>query len=94
MSRREPVVRRHGGERGHFVMSLSLGDTFFIPQGERAGYWTVKSIAGNGQVFCKPINDADPSSKGLWGPSPAPLLRLGARKVSVDPIGRVYFAND
>lgn len=94
LARREPVVCRGDANGRAFAMSLSLGDTFFVPEGERSGYWTVKSISGNGQVFCKPINDADPGSKGLWGPSPAPLLKLGARKVSVDPIGRVRPAND
>lgn len=94
LGRREAVVRRTSSSGARLLMSLSLGDTFVIPEGDRAGYWTVKTIAGNGQVFCKPLNVADTSSSGLWGPSPGPLIKLNARKVSVDPIGRVRPAND
>ncbi len=91
---RQPVVQRKSEDGRELVMTLSLGDTFQIPAGERAGYWTVKSIAGNGQIFSKPINNADPSAKELWGPSPAALIKLGAKKLSVDPIGRIFPAND
>lgn len=94
VARREPVVRKETSSGGRLLMSLSLGDTFCVPSGERAGYWAVKTIAANGQVFCKPVNDADNSSAGLWGPSPAPLAKLNPRKVAVDPIGRVRPAND
>lgn len=94
VSRCETVVRRTSASGTRLLMSLSLGDTFLIPSGDRAGYWTVKTIAGNGQIFCKPLNSADRSSSGQWGPSPAPLVKLGARKVSVDPIGRIRSAND
>lgn len=94
LAKREAIVRKHSEENGDLLMSLSLADTFQIPDGDRAGYWTVKSISGNGQVFCKPIDNADPSAKGLWGPSPAPLWKLNPRKVSVDPIGRIRSAND
>lgn len=94
VSRRESIVRRASSSGAGLLMSLSLGDTFLIPSGDRAGYWTVKTIYGNGQVFCKRLNSADTSSGGQWGPSPGPLVQLGARKVSVDPIGRVRPAND
>lgn len=94
LGRREAVIRRTSPSGAGLLMSLSLGDTFLIPEGDRAGYWTVKTIARNGQVFCKPLNVADTSSSDLWGPSPGPLIKLNARKVSVDPIGRVRPAND
>jgi CRISPR-associated endonuclease Csn1 len=94
VTERRPVIRSLSDGGGKLIMSLSLSDTFYIPEGEKAGYWTVKSISGNGQIFSKPINNADPSQSGTWGPSPAPLIRLGARKVSVDPIGRVRPARD
>lgn len=93
MLRREAVIRRKSEGR-RFVMSLSLGDAFHVPEGERAGYWIVASISGNGQIFSRPINDATTDRKKRWGPSPAPLVKLGAKKVSVDPIGRVRPAND
>jgi CRISPR-associated endonuclease Csn1 len=65
-----------------------------IEAGERKGYWTPKSIAGNGQIHLRKIVDAGTEDKDLWKPSPAPLIKLGAQKVSVDPIGRVRPAND
>ena len=94
LAKREQVIRRPVDGEGTFLMSLSLGDTFEIPNGERAGHWIVNSISGNGQIFSRRINDAGKDQKGLWGPSPAPLLKLGARKVSVDPIGQVRPASD
>lgn len=90
----QPVVQRTNNNGRKLIMSLSLGDTFHVPEGERAGYWVVKSISGNGQIFSKPINNADPAAGGTWGPSPAPLIKLGAKKVSIDPIGRIRSAND
>ncbi len=90
----QPVVQRSGEDGRKLVMTLSLGDTFQIPAGAKAGYWTVKSISGNGQIFSKLINNADPSAKELWGPSPAPLIKLSAKKLSIDPIGRIFQAND
>lgn len=94
VAKREAVTRKRSEQGGALVMTLSQGDSFHVTDGERNGYWTVKTIAANGQCFCKPLTDADTSAKGLWGPSPTPLLKLNPRKVSVDPIGRVRPAND
>jgi CRISPR-associated endonuclease Csn1 len=91
---RQPIVQRSSANGGRLIMSLSLGDTFQIPPGDKAGYWTVKSISGNGQIFSKPINNADPSASGTWGPSPAPLVKLSAKKIAVDPIGQIRPSND
>lgn len=92
--RGERPVRKTSDAGSPLMMSLSLGDTFYVSEGDRKGYWTVKTIAANEQVFCKPLNDADTSSTGLWGPSPAPLAKLEPHKLSVDPIGRVRPAHD
>lgn len=93
LAKREPVVKRQR-DGCQFVISLSQGDTLLIEAGERKGYWTPKSIAGNGQIHLRKIVDAGTEDKDLWKPSPAPLIKLGAQKVSVDPIGRVRPAND
>jgi CRISPR-associated endonuclease Csn1 len=88
-----PIVKREKGD-GQLILSLSLGDTFYVPDGDRKGYWNVKSISSNGQIFSKPINSADMSATGQWGPSPAPLIKANVQKVSIDPIGRIRKAND
>lgn len=93
LAKREQVVRRER-EGCKFVMSLGLGDTVFIENGDKKGYWTPKSIYGNGQIEMLPIMEANSAGKKPWAPSAAPLIKLGARKVSVDPIGRVRPAND
>jgi CRISPR-associated endonuclease Csn1 len=93
LAKREQVVRRER-DGCKFVMSLGLGDTILIDEGERKGYWTPKSILGNGQLFLKTITDAGVGNVGLWAPSPGPLVKAGAKKIAVDPIGRVRPAND
>ena len=87
------LVHRHM-EDHRFVMSLSPGDMIEIPDGERKGIWVVRKLSGNGQIFFKKSIDATPAGEGLWGPSPGPLLVMKARKISVDPIGRIRPAND
>jgi CRISPR-associated endonuclease Csn1 len=87
------VVHRDMEDR-RFVMSLSPGDMIEIPDGERKGMWVVRKLSGNGQVFFKKNSDATPAREGLWGPNPGSLLAMKARKVSIDPIGRIRAAND
>ena len=91
LARREPVVRRVD-PGGSLVMSLAPGDTVHIPEGDRAGYWTMRSVYANGQIVLARVEDATETS--VFRPRADPLLKLGARKVSIDPIGRVRRAND
>ena len=88
------VVVHRDMEDHQFVMSLSPGDMIEIPDGEHKGIWVVRKLSGNGQIFFKKSIDATPAGEGMWGPSPGPLLAMKARKVSVDPIGRIRPAND
>lgn len=91
LAKREPVVRRMR-EGGKFIMSLSAGDTIEFAGGEMKGCWTVTGAWSNGQVVIQRSNDAigDTTTR----PNPTSLPKQGARKVSVDPIGRVRKAND
>ena len=94
LARREPVVMRNRDHGETFVMSLSAGETLEVASGEKKGFWVVRKLSANGQIFVKRIGDATPVTEGLWGPSPGPLLASGSTKVSIDPIGRIRPAND
>lgn len=58
----------------------------------RKTYWTVKKLSANGQITIQPHNFA--RDLGRTNPVVTTLVREGARKVVVDPIGRVSYAND
>ena len=92
LAKREPVVIRHR-EGCRFVMSLAQSDMVKVPpSNERQGLWNVQSIWSSGVVVLIRHNDA--VNGDIWRPSGGPLIKLGAHKVSVDPIGRVRPAND
>jgi CRISPR-associated endonuclease Csn1 len=92
LARREPVVRR-ARDGCEFVMSLAAGDSVEMPAThEQRGYWTVQSVWSSGVVVMVRVSDA--SNNTIWRPSAGPLVKFPARKVSVDPIGRVRPAND
>jgi CRISPR-associated endonuclease Csn1 len=92
LRRQYPVVERDRNDGTEFVMSISLGDTIRIPEGEKKGLWVARIISANGQIFSHRIEDATGDTK--WGPNPNTLLKERAEKVSVDPIGRIRPAND
>ncbi|MBV8971696.1 MAG: type II CRISPR RNA-guided endonuclease Cas9 [Sphingomonadaceae bacterium] len=91
LSSRLPVVRRVD-PRGDFVMSLVPGDTLRIADGERAGFWTVQGVWAAGPIIITRSTDATGTT--VFRPTAGSLLAMGARKVSVDPIGRVRASND
>jgi CRISPR-associated endonuclease Csn1 len=89
---REPVVCRKGIDGEAFVTSLSAGDTIEFPAGHNyAGLRVVTSVWSSGQVVTEDVNDAEGHP---WRPTVASIINAGARKVSVDPIGRVRPAGD
>jgi CRISPR-associated endonuclease Csn1 len=92
LARQEPVVRREHDDGAAFVMSLAPGDTVEFPEGGKKGYWIVQGAWTSGQTVLEPANDA--AHAKTTRPAPSALLRDGARKVSVDPIGRIRPAND
>ncbi|AHJ63286.1 putative cytosolic protein [Granulibacter bethesdensis] len=92
LARQEPIVSKSLPNGSRLVMSIALGDTIRIDQGDKAGYWVAKALSANGQIFFRHVEDAIGATK--WGPKANTLLKEGAKKVSVDPIGRVRPAND
>jgi CRISPR-associated endonuclease Csn1 len=94
LARREPVVAKNLPEGGSLAMSIALGDTIGIEQGERTGHWVANILSANGQIFFRRVEDALPTGETKWGPNANTLFKEGARKLSIDPIGRVRPAND
>lgn len=92
LARREPVVRRARDDDGEFLMSLSPGDTIYFGDGEKKGYWVVQGVWASGQIVLWSMLDA--TGDTVFRPNPTSILKGGAIKVSVDPIGRIYPSRD
>jgi CRISPR-associated endonuclease Csn1 len=93
VAKRQPVVRRSNGNDRRFVMSLGIGELLEFPnESGPPSYRIVTSVWSAGPIV---LQDARDAQGGVWKrPSASSLLRMGARKVRVDPIGRVTPAND
>ena len=87
------AVRQHREDGASFIMSLSLGNAIIFSKMADQVIWIVNKISANGQVSLRRHTDADKSSK-LWSPSAATFVEKGAKKHSIDPIGRIHPAND
>jgi len=88
-----PVVNRSNTGDRRFIMSIAPGDTLEMPNGaSRPAYKIVTSVWASGVVVLENHNEA---SGSVWKrPNAASLIAAGARKVNVDPIGRVRPARD
>jgi CRISPR-associated endonuclease Csn1 len=87
----EPVVRRKR-EGAEFIMSLSPGDAIEFPNGDHKGIRIVQGVWASGVIVT--LDGFDAVGDSVWRPSPSTILARGARKVSIDPIGRIRSAND
>ena len=93
LGRKEPVIQRKRRDDAQFIMSLSKGDSLQFTQSNETKIVIVESIWSSGQIVIVDHKDAkgdtrtQPQSRSL-------LLRCKAKKISVDPIGRVWPAND
>jgi len=92
LARREPVVQRSRDSGAIFVMSLSPGDAVEFPTGPKKGIWIATGVWASGQTVLETAIDANHST--TTRPSPGSLLRDGAKKIAIDPIGRIRKAND
>src|SRR5579875_796140 len=91
VARREPVVARTL-DGAKLIFSIAPGDTIEFPRGHKyAGLRSVTSVWSSGVVVTEACNDAQGEP---WRPTIGSLISAGARKVSVDPIGRVRPARD
>ncbi len=85
-------------ENGRFIMSLTLGELFEMDDknGQRV-LCVVRKLDGTGRMHYKPHADARPSSdiiKDNLYISPKNMQARHARKVTVDPLGRIRRASD
>jgi CRISPR-associated endonuclease Csn1 len=88
----EQVVRRSNGDGAKLLFSLAPGDVIEFPKGhDHAGRRVVTSVWSSGVVVTEDCNDADGNP---WRPTIGSIIAAGARKISVDPIGRVRPAHD
>lgn len=93
LARREPVVRRTRSDGAVFVTSLAPGEALHISAGTRRGLWVVTGVWGNGQIVVERLDDAIGAT--TTRPAPGPLiLKDGAKKIAIDPIGRIRSGND
>lgn len=92
LSRHLNIVNRRREDGAKFLISLAQGEALQIPDGESHSIWIVTSIWSNGQIVLEEANDA--SGKTTMRPNPERLIRRGAKKIAIDPIGRIRKAND
>lgn len=92
LTRREPIVQRKRKDDAKFVMSLSPGDAVEFTDGDKKGIWIVTGVWAGGRIVLE--RDVDASSATTTRPNARSLLRDGARKIAIDPIGCVRKAND
>lgn len=93
------MIDRSDGDKGRFVMSLSIGEMFEIDgdSGERVLCVVQKLSQANQRLTFKLHIDARPSDdvrKDNLNLSPTKMRERNARKVTVDPLGRIRRAND
>ena len=91
LSRKEPVIRRSRDDGAEFFMSLSQADTLEFPNNGNT-IKIVESIWSSGQVVMVDHTDAVGATR--FRPNATTIAKQGARKISVDPIGRTRPAND
>jgi CRISPR-associated endonuclease Csn1 len=92
LARKEPIVRRARGDGETFLMSLSRGDALQFPDGKMQGVWIVQGVWAAGPIVLWRANDA--TGETVTRPNASSIVAAGAKKISVDPIGRVRRAND
>lgn len=93
LTRRQPIVQRERNDGAKFLMSLSKGDSLSLTQDNKTKIVIVESIWSSGQVMIVDHNDATGKSRTQPKVNSL-LLKSHAKKVSIDPIGRVRLAND
>ena len=92
LASREPVVRHQRGDGVQFVMSLSPGASLEFTRNGETKIRVVEGAWDNGQVVMVDHDDAVGETR--FRPGAKAIVSSGAKKRSVDPIGRVRPAND
>jgi CRISPR-associated endonuclease Csn1 len=96
VARRDPLIRRTCDDGSALLMSLAPGDAveFAKEKHEPTQIWRVQKIASKGQISLLLHTDASSDEWSLFEPMVGGLVLRKARKISIDPIGRIRRAND
>ena len=92
LAKREPLVRRAREDGEEFVMSLAVGESLEHTRNGETKVRVVKSVWGNGTVVMVDHDDAVGATR--FTRNAAMIVSNSARKLAVDPIGRVRVAGD
>lgn len=92
LANREPVIQRHPSDGSTFVASLSPGDAIEFRDGETVSIRIVQSVWASGVIVTLEHTDAVGTS--VWRPAASSFVNGSARKIAIDPIGRIRIAND
>lgn len=91
----QAVVSKKSLNGGDLLMSLSPGDALEFPPPEQSTkpvYRMVLGVWSNGSII---LADNFIGDGVVWGrPNANSILKMGGRKVSIDPIGRIKLARD
>lgn len=97
-ARGEEVVPRTlaGKPEAKLLFSLCKNDLVAIPEGEEVSYWRVVKFSAGHSIYLRPHCFAGKAqdTSNLLRKAAIPLARMGAYKITVDPIGRLHRAND
>lgn len=96
LAKREPIVQRFRDDNAKFLMSLVPGDAiqFSKEAGGKQQIWRVQKIASKGQISLLDHTDSSTEEWSLFEPMIGGIVSRGAKKISIDPIGRIRSAND
>ncbi len=95
------IVQREHGPGSKFCFSISEGDMVLCPRsvGDPPRIWYVRSVRARGDLVLSLATDARKRDEirktgGIWDVRLNTLMKLGARKVVVSPLGDVIEAHD
>jgi CRISPR-associated endonuclease Csn1 len=93
---RQPIISRNHPKRpeAKFVMSLSRGELVLAPKGGNQPMVYNTAASTQGQIYFHLHTDARAAAERQKFVVTANSMSRDARKVTVDPIGRIRWAND
>jgi hypothetical protein len=97
IKRREAIIQRTHPDRpdARLIMSLSRGEIVQDVKGKGTGLFVFSTAASTqGQIYFFPLADARRASQKASFAVKANSMSRDARKVTVDPLGRIRWAND
>ena len=97
LKRRQPIIQRKHPERpdAKFIMSLSRGEMVLDVKGKGSGLFVFNTAASTqGQIYFHAHTNARRADQKARFAVKANSMSRDSRKVTVDPLGRIRWAND